>query len=79
MLRPPPASGSDTWVVNAALGRLKASCLPRCLVLQRWLIACGDRRDVIVGVVNRPEFRAHAWLSGDAEGGDFYELSRRPG
>ncbi|MCA1720271.1 MAG: lasso peptide biosynthesis B2 protein [Actinobacteria bacterium] len=74
---PPSADASRTWVVRAALRRLRVSCLPRTLVLQRWLSDCGDPRDVIVGVSNRPVFRAHAWLDGAVDGQGFHELSRR--
>ena len=77
---PPPPRGAlaDTWVVEATLRRLSASCLPRALVLQRWLLARGEPRDVVVGVANQPSFRAHAWLDGASDGEGFHELSRRP-
>lgn len=74
---PPSAARSDTWIVSGLLRRLRAACLPRSLVLQRWLGACGEGRDVVVGVTNCPTFRAHAWLDGSRDGQGFHELSRR--
>jgi hypothetical protein len=53
----------------------------RSIVLQSWLAAHGEPRDLIVGVTQPgAAFRAHAWLEGEAEHGDepFHELLRRP-
>jgi hypothetical protein len=54
--------------VRVVLSREEPSCLERALVLQRWLIAHGDPRDVVVGTNGSPsgEFTAHAWLDGEA-------------
>jgi hypothetical protein len=47
------------------------------LVLQRWLAAHGDQRDVIIGVLAPAEgFGAHAWLEGETPSSPFQELTR---
>jgi Transglutaminase-like superfamily len=51
--------------VAAVLRRLQPSCLERALVLQRWLAAHGERREVVVGVSSPADFHAHAWLDGE--------------
>jgi hypothetical protein len=62
--------------VHAVLRRREPSCLVRALVLQAWLRAAGERRDVIIGVTSaREDFRAHAWLEGE-RGPGFVELRR---
>lgn len=62
--------------VHAVLRRREPSCLVRALVLQAWLRARGERRDVIIGVTSaRQDFRAHAWLEGEG-GPGFVELRR---
>jgi hypothetical protein len=67
--------------VRGVLRRSRSTCLVQATVLQAWLAAHGDERDLIIGVqAPRGGFRAHAWLDGDApchpEG--FHELVRRP-
>lgn len=64
--------------VHAVLRRRPHTCLERALVLQRWYVAHGDPRDVIVGVRNADrDFRAHAWLEDDSpSGAGFSELLR---
>jgi hypothetical protein len=68
--------------VAAVLRRRQATCLERSLVLQRWLAAHGDRRDLVIGVkAPGEEFGAHAWLEGEppTDGiSEFTELLRRP-
>jgi hypothetical protein len=73
----PPALGRTAeWGVDAVLRRTPSTCLERSLVLQRWLAAQGDRRDVVIGVqAPSTGFRAHAWLEGEPMG-DFDELRR---
>ena len=64
--------------VTAVLNRTPNTCLERSLVLQRWLAAQGDARDIVVGVAGpAARFKAHAWLDGEP-GGDtgFDELTR---
>ena len=51
--------------VNAVLRLGRPSCLERSLVLQRWLAAHSVRRDVVIGVTPRADFKAHAWLDGE--------------
>ena len=54
--------------VKLVLSREEPSCLERALVLQRWFVAQGMPRDVVVGTSGAvsTEFKAHAWLDGDA-------------
>jgi hypothetical protein len=79
---PPPLTGPGAARgVQAVIHRLEPTCLERALVLQRWLAASGDRRDVVIGVRRDvPDgFAAHAWLVGEALGADGYvELERLP-
>lgn len=79
----PPGVGADAFRgVAAVLRRRDATCLERSLVLQRWLAAHGDRRELVIGVKGpRDEFGAHAWLEGEppTDGiSEFKELLRRP-
>jgi hypothetical protein len=64
--------------VRAILGGRPSSCLERAFVLQRWHAAHGRPQDVVIGVAkDNGEFRAHAWLAEDLEGGaGFRELTR---
>jgi hypothetical protein len=72
---PPPAPRAAGSGVLAVLGHLDPSCLERSLVLQRWLAAHGEARDVVIGVTGADAFRAHAWLEGE-EGPGFHEIAR---
>jgi hypothetical protein len=53
--------------VRLMLSREQPSCLERAFVLQRWFLAQGMPRDVIVGTsgTTSTEFKAHAWLDGE--------------
>jgi Transglutaminase-like superfamily len=64
--------------VHAILRRQDPSCLERSLVLQRWLASQGELRAVVVGVSTPEDFRAHAWLEGEAVTGGpvFHEIAR---
>ena len=75
---PPALSEHAVRGVLALLRRRRHSCLERALVLQRWLAAHGQPRDVVIGVTSAGErFGAHAWLEGeDASGEPFHELRR---
>jgi hypothetical protein len=67
--------------VLAVLRRRRSTCLERALVLQRWHLAHGTARDVVVAVKNvRFDFAAHAWLDGEPDGEveTFSELLRLP-
>jgi hypothetical protein len=78
---PPQLQDEAVRAVRAVLRRSDASCLVRSIVMQRWLAAQGDARDLIVGVTGPGAgFEAHAWLDGEApHGGEaFHELLRRP-
>jgi hypothetical protein len=67
----PPALPRDSGRgVDAVLFRLSPTCLERALVAQRWLLAQGDRRDVVIGVptgFRAGDSPAHAWLDGSTE------------
>jgi hypothetical protein len=75
---PPRLQGSAGRGVSALLRRRSHTCLEEAVVLQRWLAAQGERRDVIVGVRGPGEFGAHAWLDGDLAPADagYLELTR---
>jgi transglutaminase superfamily protein len=78
---PPPLPGEAVRGVHGVLRRVDQTCLERALILQRWLAAHGDRRDVVIGVAApATDFRAHAWLEGDppTESDGFTELMRLP-
>jgi hypothetical protein len=67
--------------VNAVLRRMPHTCLERALVLQKWLAAHGEAKDVVIAVTSREGgFRAHAWVEeaelSPLEG--FAELQRVP-
>jgi hypothetical protein len=66
--------------VEAILRRQPHTCLERAVVLQRWLAAHGEPRDVIVGVRTSADgFGAHAWLDdevGAIQSAGFEELVR---
>jgi len=74
--RPPRLPAHASRGVNAVLRRTPNTCLERALVLQRWLVEHGTEKDVVVGVTGRNDFRAHAWLDGEAVDEQFQELTR---
>jgi hypothetical protein len=74
--RPPRLPAHARRGVDAVLRRAPTTCLERALVLQRWLAAHGTDKDVVVGVTGRQDFRAHAWLEGEAVDEQFQELTR---
>jgi hypothetical protein len=78
---PPPLPAEAARGVRAVLRRRGDACLVRSIVMQRWLAAHGEPRDLIIGVkAPGEEFGAHAWLEGEEPHGDgpFHELVRRP-
>jgi hypothetical protein len=78
-LAPPPGLPAPAVRgVAAVLRYRRVSCLERSLIMQRWLAAQGDRRDVVIGTTGATDFRAHAWLDGDPESlaVPFEELAR---
>lgn len=65
--------------VRVVLWRRGASCLESALIRQRFGIATGNPRDVVIGVRPPSEpFGAHAWLDGERDGERFNmrELTR---
>ena len=74
--RPPHLPAHAARGVDAVLRRVSSTCLERALVLQRWLSEHGTDKDVVVGVTGRHDFRAHAWLEGEAVDEEFRELTR---
>jgi hypothetical protein len=75
----PPRLGGHERGVRFVLRRGEPSCLERSLVLQRWLVAQGDPRDVVIGTTGATGFEAHAWLDGDESGVErFTEITRLP-
>jgi hypothetical protein len=53
----------------------------RAVVLQRWRIAQGDPREIVIGVLRgEDDFRAHAWVEGEGDplAPAFEELMRVP-
>lgn len=75
---PPDLPPQATRGVRALLRRRQLSCLEQALVLQRWLAAQGDPRDVVIGVRGAAEFGAHAWVDGEPPANEqgFHELVR---
>lgn len=62
---PPHLPFSAGRGVVAGLRHVSPTCLERALVLQCWLAAHGDPRDVVIGVTGGSlDFGAHAWLDG---------------
>ena len=69
--------GSTRWV-RALVVRTPVTCLARSLVLQRWFLALGQPRNVIVAVTAPARgFKAHAWLDGDPAPVGYTELTVR--
>ena len=72
---------SADYGVHAVLRRLPSTCLERAVVLQRWRIAQGDPREIVIGVLREEdEFKAHAWVEGEDDqlAPAFEELMRVP-
>ncbi len=77
---PPPRRlpAGAARVVLAVLRVRGATCLERSLVLQAWLVACGEPRDVVIGVRCAESLLAHAWVDGLEDGDGYVELHRLP-
>jgi hypothetical protein len=78
---PPQLPATAGRGVRGVLTRSRATCLERSLVLQRWELAQGRPRAVIIGVrAPGAAFTAHAWLDGapDRLACGFHELMRIP-
>jgi hypothetical protein len=76
---PPHVPAHAERGVRAVLRRREHSCLEGSLIMQRWLAAHGDPRDVVIGTTGVEGFKAHAWLEGDPDGAArFVELARLP-
>lgn len=63
---PPPLPPSAVHAVTATARYMRATCLERSLLLQKWLLAHGRPHTLVVGVPAPGEepFIAHAWLEG---------------
>ena len=76
---PPPSRPRDRAIAAATLWCLRASCLVRAAVLQRWDSEHGVGRALHIGVrQSNSGVQAHAWLDGDRVASDFSELHVRP-
>lgn len=75
---PPRLPRGAGRVVVAVLRVRGATCLERSLVLQAWLAARGERRDVVIGVRRADAVLAHAWIDGLEDGTRYVELHRLP-
>lgn len=67
--------------MNWAVACLRASCLERSLVLQRWHLGQGRATTIIIGVAaGETQPLAHAWLEGEEHRNDrvYTELTRVP-
>jgi hypothetical protein len=77
---PPRVAARAARAVRVVLSRQEPSCLERALVLQRWLLAQGIARDVVVGTLGSTTgaFAAHAWLEGEPlpPGRRYVEMTR---
>lgn len=62
---PPAVPDRAQSGMDFVLTRMGHRCLVQAHVRQAWFAARGQPRDVVIGVMNVPEFRAHAWLDGD--------------
>lgn len=63
---PPALPSSAVSGVNATARCMRASCLERSLLLQKWLLAHGSPHTLVIGVPAPTDgpFIAHAWLEG---------------
>lgn len=78
--RPDALTRRIAWSVNAAAGRLSATCLPRALAVHVLMARRGLPSDLRIGVCRAPgaALEAHAWVE-DASGvliGGLPDLSR---
>jgi hypothetical protein len=72
---------SADFGIHAVLRRLPSTCLERAVVLQRWRIAQGDPREIVIGVLRgEDDFQAHAWVDGESDrlASAYQELMRVP-
>ena len=73
----PRTRPADDYGVAVVLKRRHAKCLEAALVRQALFDSRGIHRKLVIGVVGPGEdFRAHAWLEGDAVDDEFVELAR---
>jgi hypothetical protein len=80
--RAPKLPGKARLGVQAVISRLEPNCIERALILQAWLVAHGEHRDVIVGapIKGMESDTAHAWLEGTEQdnAAKYIELLRLP-
>jgi hypothetical protein len=77
---PPSLPVSAGRGMTAVLRRMKPSCLEEALVIQSWMTAHGDRREIVIGVARTDRITAHAWIDGsdDESPATYDELYRLP-
>ena len=75
---PPRVRPRAARAVRIVLAREEPSCLERALVLQRWLLSQGIRKDVVIGTSGgmRKAFTAHAWIDGEPLPAPYVEMTR---
>jgi hypothetical protein len=78
---PPPLPSDALRGVTATARWLRATCLERSLLVQKWLLAQGRPHTLVIGVPAPGEqpFIAHAWLEGHDrpdDGAPYAELMR---
>jgi hypothetical protein len=67
VIGPPPSTPRSAGIgMEAAMSRVRATCLEAAVVRQRWLAAHGDALDIIIGVSTSRlgDQPAHAWVDG---------------
>lgn len=80
---PRPSTASTTGIrgVRLASRVLRATCLERAMVMQRWYQAMGSEVAVVIGVASTEGATvAHAWLEGEerTESWPYVEMTRVP-
>jgi hypothetical protein len=77
---PTRSAGQERHIAVGVLRRMRATCLERSLVLQRWDAGQRLSRDLVIGVTAPSRgFHAHAWLDGDPDAvPEMVVILRRP-
>lgn len=75
--RPPRTAGGSERGIRWILRHGRATCLERAVIRQTWLHSRDNDHALVIGVDTHDGFRAHAWLDGEEDPGNFTELTRR--